>query len=75
MVIFVHKCGNPNPNFECTGQWNTGRRDATVAKRLSIGLECKIDQRLEGEHGHQEREFMGHSFSSSLFCVDYESGC
>ena len=64
MVIFVHKCPNPNyirgivqhyymiyslkndwkaldVVFECTSQWNTGRRDATVAKRLSIGIECK----------------------------------
>ena len=34
-----------------------------------------IDQRLEGEHYHPSWQFTRPTFSSSTFCVEYESGC
>ena len=44
--------------------------------QVSLHDEFFSDQRLEGENGHQEREFMGYSFSTPFSrCVDYVSGC
>ena len=61
-------------NVKTNLNMDESRKVAKLAniRKLTITF---IDQRVEGEHGHQEREFMGHSSPRSLFCVDYESGC
>ena len=66
--------------FSCSYVFHWNLPSSSSITNDTMQESCKLravllDQRLEGERGHQQREFMRPKFSSPVFRVNYDSGC